>query len=119
TEPNVNRVAKVTANGVVSEFLVPGAAPRSIAVGDDQNVWFTEPGTRSIGRLIPATGAVQHFSAGITGAPGDIARGPDMALWFTEPDAQMIGRIDLDGNVTEYVSGSTGKPTSIAKGPDG
>ena len=57
-------------------------APYGITAGPDGNLWFTNSGNNSIGRITPA-GVVSNFTgAGING-PNGITAGPDGNLWFT------------------------------------
>ncbi len=111
--------------GQVTEFsagITAGAGPASITTGPDGNLWFTENGTDSIGR-ITATGTVTEFTNGITSGASlvDITTGPDGNLWFTESGTDGIGRITPTGTVTEFTNGisSGASPTGIVAGPDG
>jgi virginiamycin B lyase len=133
TEPNVDRIGRMTAHGKVTEYsngISSGSQPYSIVPGPDGALWFTERTGGRIGR-ITTSGKVTEYSSGITSGeqPFDLAPGPDGAIWFTEYQsyhsyqvrASKIGRITMRGRITEYSRGldSTSAPTSIVAGPDG
>src|SRR5262249_30313832 len=114
-------IAKVTTAGWGSftNYRLPGASPQSITVGADNNLWFTEAGTNSIGR-ITTTGVVTQFALGAGRGPQSITAGPDGALWFTETTGNAIGRITTAGAVTEYAVPTAGSsPFALAVGPAG
>jgi streptogramin lyase len=126
TEPDGNRIGRITPLGVATEFsagITAGAGPYDITAGPDGNLWFTERVGR-IGRITP-DGVVTEFSAGITANahPYGITAGPDGNLWFTEPGSPFgyrgIGRITPLGVVTEFSAGISGVPGQITAGPDG
>src|SRR5258706_4936915 len=55
TEYAANRIGRITPNGVVTEFVVPGVgAPFAITAGPDGNLWFTDTNTNQIGKITPA-----------------------------------------------------------------
>ena len=122
TESNINRIGRITQDGIVIEFGTGiTSSPSGIAAGPDGNLWFTEFHDR-IGRITPS-GVVTEFSVGISeGAiPGGIATGPDGNLWFTEYGGSRIGRITPLGVVTEFSTGipAFSFPDGITAGPDG
>ena len=107
----------------MTEYPVPTPGdPTEIAVGPDNNLWYTDPAANLIGRITPS-GSITEFTGGPRprAAPTGIAKGPDGALWFTEADAGKIGRITTAGAITEFSSGISGSssPQDIEKGPDG
>ena len=121
TETNIDRIGRITPQGVVTEFgagITAGSRPFDITAGPDGNLWFTEIIGNRIGRITPQ-GVVTEFSAGITFGPWDIATGPDGNLWFTEYAGHRIGRITPAGVVTEFSAGITGSPNRVTTGPDG
>lgn len=77
------------------------AAAQDITRGPDGNVWFTEPGVNSIGRITP-DGVVSQFMISTPDSrPGAITAGPDGKLWFTEQGASEIGSVTTDGAIRE------------------
>jgi virginiamycin B lyase len=116
-------------SGSVSEFSLPtaGSSPGSIALGPDNNLWFTETvetdahvQLAKIGR-ITTSGAVTEFSLPASeGSAFGITAGPDGNLWFTERSAGRIGRITPNGSVTGFsIPTQNSGPAGITAGPDG
>ncbi len=103
-----------------TEFLVPTAStgPRSIAAGPDGNLWFTEDGGTSVGRVTPAGVITEFLVPSRTGTEG-ITAGPDGNLWFTEYSGQKIGRITPAGIITEFPLAGGAYPFGVTAGPDG
>jgi streptogramin lyase len=111
-------IARITLEGVVTEFPDAVQAPDSITAGCDGNVWFTDEFRGTIGRITPK-GKLTEFSPGIV---NQITAGPDGNLWYTS--GLGIGRITPKGKITEFsmtnFSGpETNAPTAITAGPDG
>jgi streptogramin lyase len=50
--------------------------------GPDGNLWFTEPFSQKVGKLVPSTGVETTFDVSLE--PAVITVGPDGNLWFTE-----------------------------------
>lgn len=72
------------------------AALTGIIAGPDGRIWFTSPGTDRVGRVDPATGAIETFidPTGEVRGPANIYPGADGRLWFTCPATDLLGRID-------------------------
>lgn len=116
--------------GALSEDRVEAVAnaingPADIVAGPDGNLWFTNFGNRSIGR-ITTDGVVTTFGAGQINGPVAIAAGPDGNVWFTDRgedrvtgDPASIGRITPAGVVTKFTDARIGFPVDIVAGPDG
>jgi virginiamycin B lyase len=66
-----------------------------IAAGPDGNVWVTEAGAHSIGRVTTAGAVHEYALPSKKGEPALIAPGPGGTLWFTVPDTDHIGRVTL------------------------
>jgi streptogramin lyase len=126
---NGEAVGKITPGGVISEFVTtteatlyyPGMG--SIVGGPDGNVWFTEAGTNSIGRITPH-GVVTHFPLPmqfVTDYLAAITRGPDGNLWFSEdsPASSPIGKITPAGVVSEFPVPDNDGISGIVSGSDG
>jgi sugar lactone lactonase YvrE len=99
-----------------------GVSPFGIASGPDGNLWFTESGLNSIGRMTTA-GAFSSFlvpSASAFNFPRGITAGPDGNVWFTEQETNKIARITPAGVITEFSVPTSGSfPDDIVAGPDG
>jgi streptogramin lyase len=115
------------ATAVSREFAVPtyNAGPLGIALGPDNNVWFTEAGIDSVlgpiygdkvGWINPSNDQVDDQAVTTaSAAPHEIVADPaDGNLWFTEYAADKIGRI----NPTTKALAEFSVPTARA-GPEG
>jgi virginiamycin B lyase len=74
--------------------LPAGGAPHDVAVGADGIVWYTAQRDGGLGRLDPATGAVDLVPLGRGAAPHGVIIGPDGAPWVTEGGTNAIVRVD-------------------------
>jgi streptogramin lyase len=97
--------------------------PLEIAAGPDGNIWFTEWGASTVGRITP-NGQVTEFFVppplgAISATPTGITAGPDGNVWFTESQGDKIGRITPRGAITEFPLPPGRQPLAIAAGPDG
>jgi streptogramin lyase len=109
TDYGNNKIGRISAAGVVTEFALPaGADAEGMAAGPDGNFWITDGGHRKIIKE-SASGVVlasygRHLSANET--PGSIIAAPDGNLYFSEDAgnftiADKIGRITIKGKITE------------------
>ena len=84
----------MTPSGTVTEFPLPaGSAPDAIAVGPDGNLWFTDTGTRSVGRITPAGAVTELVVTDSYGQLGGITAGADGNIWFVDTGKNVIGRL--------------------------
>lgn len=120
----VAAIDRVTADGTVTEFPLPGAggAPTRLALGSDGNVWFTELVEDRVGRIAPS-GQITAFPLPRGSRPGNIIAGPDGALWFSEEadGGPLIGRMTTGGEYSTFALG-VGKEHSVGSltaGADG
>ena len=75
---NANKIGRITLNGTVTEFQVPGS-PEFITTGPDSNLWYTDFTTGEIGRMTPV-GTVTEFPVPTSNSgPWGITLGPDTA----------------------------------------
>jgi streptogramin lyase len=116
-------IVRITTTGVVTTICaIPtvNSGARHIALGPDNNLWFDDFTSNSIGRCTPG-GVVTEFPVP-TPAPfiSGITAGPDGAVWFTETaDPGKVARITTSGVITEFPLLSAGhQPTGIVTGPD-
>jgi virginiamycin B lyase len=105
-------IGRLSVDGLVSLLPIPETlgrlretgdqVSRSIAVGDDSVVWFTQLLDRRIGR-VTNDGQFTGFNlpTGVVNDAFSIATGTEGSMWLAEAGA--IGRIAADGHFTEYV----------------
>ena len=91
----INKVGRITTDGVANELCSYTGNGTGITTGPDGNLWITAPSL--FGNLIHV--APSGACSGLTipyppynRAPQDIVTGPDGALWFTESTGNQIGR---------------------------
>jgi len=95
------------------------AGPRSITIGPDHNLWFTESNSDRIGRITTA-GVFAEFPLPAGTRPQQIVTGADGHLWFTGPASNQIGQITTGGQVTELtVPTVSSQPFGITRNLDG
>lgn len=79
----------------VQEYDVPaGSHPHDVAVEPDGTVWYTAQASGKLGRLEPATGAVDEVELGPGSRPHGVIIGPDRGLWVTDGGLDAIVRVD-------------------------
>jgi streptogramin lyase len=113
TEQAVDKFARVTPNGLITEFSGV-TAPGSIAAGPDGNLWVTSAFTSEIARVNPTTLAITTFPTPST--PTIIRPGNGNYLLFTEFSANKIASITIDGVVTESQEFPGSAPVGITAG---
>jgi streptogramin lyase len=127
TEPDSNKIGRITVTGSIVEYQVPPPGTTSptsglgaITAGPDGNLWFVESTSNEIGRITPE-GIITQFTIPTANSdPTGISSGPDGNVWFTEQRGNKIGRISPDGTITELtIPTANSNPTSITAGPDG
>ncbi|MBX6323493.1 MAG: lyase [Rhodospirillaceae bacterium] len=79
----------------IRSYAVPdGAHPHDVAVDAAGTVWYTAQYQGALGRLDPATGAVEQIPLGEDSAPHGVVIGPDGAPWITDGGRNAILRVD-------------------------
>jgi virginiamycin B lyase len=103
TEPQVDKVGKITPQGAISELQFPVAGvPLGIASGADKSLWVTMVKAHLIYQ-ITTDGQFKEFRTPDATMATFIAAGPDGNLWFTEPNGK-IGRLTpSSGTVEEFL----------------
>jgi streptogramin lyase len=121
TETTAHKVAKVTIDGVFTEYPVPsGGSPFGITLGPDGNLWVTEQGTNKIASVTTSGVFTEYSIPTASSTPAGITQGPDGNLWFTEQDANKVASVTTAGGFTEYtIPTATSAPWGIALGNDG
>ena len=85
------RAAGTSAPVTVTSFTGTGiSTPQQIAVGPDGALWFTNEGTKSIGRITTA-GVLSNFTDPSISYPRGITTGPDGNLWFVNKVTIRLG----------------------------
>jgi streptogramin lyase len=125
---NGNQLERLNpATGSVTEVVIPSGQSQIVGItsGPDGKLWFTDAGTRSIGKFDPSTGAVTEYRVTLAPAPGlvpqQIVVTPDGQIWFTFNGSPAIGEFnprtgqstwDFPGSSVDWVS-------ALAVGPKG
>jgi virginiamycin B lyase len=112
TEQAVDKFARITPNGVITEFTGP-TAPGSIAAGPDGNLWITSAFEPEVARVTP-TLDITIFPTPAT--PTIIRPGIANNLLFTEFSANKIASMTTDGVVTESKEFVGSAPVGITTG---
>lgn len=91
--------------------------PNRIAVGGDNNLWFTE--SDRIGK-ITTLGSITEYS--VPGGALGITQGPDGNMWYASNrccNSSKVGKISPAGAITEYPAPGVGGGSGITLGSDG
>ncbi|MCS5722968.1 cell wall-binding repeat-containing protein [Herbiconiux sp. CPCC 203407] len=112
TESLFNRIAHVSAAGVVKEYDLPtpGSFPARIFDGGDE-VYYTAAATQKLGRLTESTGAIEEFAIAGAVKPWAID-GLDDQVWVTDEQAHRTFILGRDGSRVEYTTFLT-SPTGV------
>lgn len=122
TEYDAGKIARVTADGTITEFTPPGAPrPSQVANGPDGNVWYTDFDGNAIEAITTGGTFVNTYTLpSAFSDPYGIVAGLDGNLWFTENAGNRIGRITTSGTITEFTIPTAGaNANGIAAGADG
>jgi streptogramin lyase len=88
--------------------------------GGVRNVWFTDGGTRAIGRITPS-GTIKEFTQGLNPGsnPDSLTLGPDGNIWFEDQNAlrRTIGRVTPSGSIIEFDTGLSARADAAAAAP--
>lgn len=121
TEQNASKVARVTPDGVITEFQTPTFSfPLDITAGPDGNVWFSEGAVGQIAFITPR-GHIKEIPFSISGAAGGIVTGPDGNIWFTDLIGNSVWRLELRTRALRSFPVPTANafPGDITGGSDG
>ena len=120
-EQNANRIARVTTDGVITEFEVPtpGSRPTSITRGFDGNMWFTSLDSGRVGKITPDGVITEYTLPSQLSTPFGITRGYGQDLWIIDPNSGAVGKITPDGTVTIQPTQSPLFGSHLTTGPDG
>src|SRR5262245_19637129 len=112
TEQAVDKFARITPQGVITEFTGI-EAPSTLAAGPDGNLWITSAFNPQIARVTPALN-ITIFPTPAT--PNTIRPGTGNNLLFTEFSANKFASITTDGVVTESQEFVNSAPQGITAG---
>jgi streptogramin lyase len=121
TEQNRSQVARITPEGVITEFLTPTFSfPIGITSGPDGNIWFSEGSGGQIAFITPG-GHIEEILFSSSGAAGGIVTGPDGNIWFTDLTGNKIWRLELPSrSLTSFpIPTPDSFPNDITVGGDG
>jgi virginiamycin B lyase len=108
--------------GEATVFPIPGPSggPRDITLGDDGNLWFTNPQASTVVRITPS-GVMTPFADPDEDvqAPHAITPGPNGTIWFTDELAGLMGRVTPAGDLITHFSVDFGTVEDIVQGSDG
>jgi virginiamycin B lyase len=113
TEQAVDKFARVTPDGVITEFSGL-TAPGSIAAGPDGNLWISSAFIPQIARVNPTTIDITIFPTPAT--PTIIRPGSANNLLFTEFSTNKIASMTTDGVVSESKEFVGSAPVGITSG---
>jgi len=112
TEQAVGKFARITSNGVITEFTGIDS-PSTIAAGPDGNLWISSAFVPQISRVTPS---LEITSFPTPTLPNIVRPGNDNNLLFTEFSGNKIGSITTDGVVTESDEFVHSAPMGIVAG---
>ena len=115
TEQAVDKFARITSSGVITEFTGI-SSPTSVAAGPDGNIWIASAFVPQVARVTPA-GDITLFPT--PSQPGFIRPGNGDNLLFTEFSASKFASISTSGVVTESAEFVHSFPQGIAAGKGG
>ncbi len=129
-ENNTSKIGRINSTKPIEikEYTLPpqndlgtdtrGASSENIAVGPNNTLWLTEPGSHAIGVVNTEGTLLDKIGLKESDDPQSITAGPEGNMWFTDPNAPyVIGRVNPAGEVSEFPAPSA--PASIVEGPDG
>ena len=115
-ESGADKVGRVTADGVVTEYDLPErdrmhANPEDITVGPDGAIYVTETLKSRVARIDVATGVITELPPPGTPVGGfaGITAGPDGALWFSVT-GDSVGRMTTAGTLKKFPVPATVTP---------
>jgi streptogramin lyase len=125
TEPDANRIGRITTSGTITEFTTSGT-PESIAPGPDSTIWFTQCGSNQVGQIATTGGTVyeSHIPTANAGLYNITADPRGGFPWFTETLGNNVDTLRESGfgiaTVHETaVTTANARPQGITAGPDG
>jgi streptogramin lyase len=125
-ESGVDKIAKITTSGAITEYAANGYPWFGIITGPDGNLWFpyiyaNSCSCSAIGRITTSGVTTAFPTTTASSYPFDVAVGSDSNIWFTESVASKIGKMTIAGvMLAEYPTKTANAGLSaITSGPDG
>jgi virginiamycin B lyase len=112
TEQAVDKFARITPDGVITEFTGVDS-PTSITAGPDGNIWIASAFVPQVARVTPTLDITLFPTPSL---PNTIRPGNSNNLLFTEFSANKFASITTDGVVTESAEFINSAPTGITAG---
>ncbi len=121
TEPNANRIGRVSTAGEIFELTLPnpGSRPRTIVAAPDGALWFTEEGGDRVARFNPLVGALRERELEPGARPTGIAARADGTIWVTEPGVDGLAIVSTVGISSFRIPFVNAGPNAILPGPEG
>jgi streptogramin lyase len=95
----------------------PALDIKSMAKGQDGNVWFTAKTFSEVGKITPS-GSVSLYSIPGSVQPSGIASGPGGSLYFAEGSGNALGHITTGGKISQVaLPAGAGNDQVAAAGP--
>ena len=119
-----DQIGRMNPQGKFTFYQTPtrNSAPSNIVAGYDDDAWFLEPKTNTIGHICQDNGQITEYHLAKQIGLAELIAAPDGNIWFTEQQAAKIGNITAKGKITEYsLPAGTQKmrsPYGITVGPD-
>ncbi|MDR2213262.1 MAG: hypothetical protein LBE21_06525 [Pseudomonadales bacterium] len=105
----------------IQEWMAPtrGQRTRDPVEAPDGSIWWTGMWASLVGRLDPATGAMEEYRLPVTARPHSIVPDAEGNIWYTGNSNGTIGKLDpKTGEITQY-STLASDPHSAAFHPNG
>jgi len=105
----------------ITEWMAPtpGQRVRDPAEAPDGSIWWTGMWASVLGRLNPATGAMEEFRLPVNARPHSLVPDSNGNIWYTGNSNGTIGRLDpLTGDITQIPTRAA-DPHSMAFHPNG
>jgi virginiamycin B lyase len=131
--PVIGSIGRITSEGLVSEFQLPGSTNKyinnyvdsisyAITRGSDGNLWFTEAEANKVGKITPQ-GDITEYDLPERGmSPRSITVGPDGNIWLMIAGDQesMVISMDTNGKIVKELSvPGINLGQALTFGPDG
>ncbi|HEV7944037.1 MAG TPA: RHS repeat-associated core domain-containing protein [Solirubrobacteraceae bacterium] len=112
-------IGTITPGGAVNEYSLPAESSADrIAMGPNEQVWFTETDSDSIG-TVSTPSFTQYNLPSSFACPKEMTAGPEKSVWFADECKHEVGKINTSGEVSTYEFPSGVCLDGITEGSDG